>query len=370
MTSRVALRTRFVIIGGYLGAGKTALATSIAREMREKHDLSVAIITNDQGNILVDTEFVRNAGFDVMDVVGGCFCSNLNGFIKNARSLVEMGRPDVIIAEPIGTSTNILASVVVPLRTIYPDEFELAPLLVVIDGTRVSELLARSEGSGLGANKLIPSHQVQEAEYVLISNADKMTEEQIEEATSLVKLEVPDATVISFSAKSWTNLSEIVDVIISDKVSIKTAVKADNRTFATEKASIGWYNASARLRSTEPVDLYVFIKLLLTKVSARFGCDPIGHVKVLVESKESAVKMSLVKDSIMTDGVRGGRYFKGNGRLVLNARVSASPKELQESFPDIIKATASEMDVWVGGWSEQCLSPRPEMPSDLAQDHK
>ena len=93
--------------------------------------MSVAIITNDQGNVLVDTEFVRNAGFDVKDVLGGCFCSNLNEFIKNARSLVQMERPDIIIAEPIGTSTNILNSVVVPLRTLHPDEFELAPLLVV-----------------------------------------------------------------------------------------------------------------------------------------------------------------------------------------------------------------------------------------------
>jgi hypothetical protein len=34
-----------------------------------------------------------------------------------------MGRPDVILAEPIGTSTNVLSSVVAPLRSMYPDEF-------------------------------------------------------------------------------------------------------------------------------------------------------------------------------------------------------------------------------------------------------
>ena len=62
--------------------------------------------------------------------------------MKSARSLVQMERPDIIIAEPIGTSTNILATVVIPLRDMYPDEFEVAPLLVVVDGTKAMELLA------------------------------------------------------------------------------------------------------------------------------------------------------------------------------------------------------------------------------------
>jgi G3E family GTPase len=365
MTSRITLRTRFVIIGGYLGAGKTTLATSIGRELKERQDLSVAIITNDQGNVLVDTEFVRNAGFDVMDVMGGCFCSNFNDFVKNARSLVQTGRPDIIIAEPIGTSTNILASVIVPLRTMYPEEFEVAPLFVVIDGTRISELLAKPQGFGLGANKIIPLHQVHEAEYVLISKADRLTGDQIEEAIRQVKLEVPEAVVIAFSSKSRTNLDQIVDVILSDKLSVKAAAPADNRMFAMEKASLGWYNATADLRAENPVDLYVFIKSLLQKVSSQFGTESIAHVKVLVESKEAAVKMSLVMDSIQTDGIRGGRYLKNGGRLILNARISASPKELKEHLSQIITSTAAEMNVQVGEYSETCFSPKPETPNHL-----
>ena len=363
MTSRVTIKTRFVILGGYLGAGKTTLATSIARELRDRQDMSVAIITNDQGNVLVDTEFVRNAGFDVKDVLGGCFCSNLNEFIKNARSLVQMERPDIIIAEPIGTSTNILNSVVVPLRTLHPDEFELAPLLVVLDGTRVSELLAKSQSFGLGGGKLIPVHQVHEAEYVLISKADRMTDQQIEEATRLVKIEVPEAIVIAYSSKSGTNLDKIVDIILSEKISTKVVAKADNRLFATEKSSLGWYNATAILRTTDPVDLYVLTKSLLSKVSAQFGSEAIAHVKVLVESKGAAVKMSLVMDSVQTDGIRGGRYLTTDGRLILNARISASPQEMKDSFPGIITSAAEEMGIRVEKFSETCFSPKPETPS-------
>ena len=364
MTSRVAIRTRFVIVGGYLGAGRTTLATSLARELRDKQDMSVAIITNDQGNVLVDTEFVRNAGFDVKDVLGGCICSNLNEFIKNARSLVQEERPDIIMAEPIGTSTNTLSSVVVPLRTLYPEEFELAPLFVVLDGTRVSELLAKSEG-GLGAGKMIPAHQVHEAEYVLISKADKMTVEEIDEATRLVKLEVPEAKVISFSSKSGTNLDQIVDVILSQELSTKAVAKADNRMFATEKASLGWYNATAILRTKDPVDLYVLTKSLMKKVYDQFGSEAIAHVKVLVESKGAAVKMSLVLDTVQTDGIRGGRYLTTDGRLILNARISATSQELKDKFPAIIISAAEEMGIRVDKFTESSFTPKPETPSHL-----
>ncbi|TFG55933.1 MAG: cobalamin biosynthesis protein, partial [Methanomassiliicoccus sp.] len=135
MQSEGKAPTRFVVLGGYLGAGKTTLAAALGKELRSKYGKSVAIITNDQGNVLVDTEYMKNAGFDVKDVLGGCFCANFGEFVKNARTLVSTGRPDVIIAEPIGTSTAILGSVVAPLRTMYPDEFQVAPFFVVVDGT-------------------------------------------------------------------------------------------------------------------------------------------------------------------------------------------------------------------------------------------
>ena len=42
-------KTRMLVLGGYLGAGKTTLAVNLARELHQKHGKTVAIITNDQG---------------------------------------------------------------------------------------------------------------------------------------------------------------------------------------------------------------------------------------------------------------------------------------------------------------------------------
>ena len=93
-------RTRLLVLGGYLGAGKTTLAVNLARSLKEQRDRSVSIIMNDQGDVLVDTEYSKDAGFDTRDIMGGCFCTNFDKFVSSARTLVTSGRPDVIILDP------------------------------------------------------------------------------------------------------------------------------------------------------------------------------------------------------------------------------------------------------------------------------
>ncbi|HUT26984.1 MAG TPA: GTP-binding protein [Methanomassiliicoccales archaeon] len=363
MQSEDKAPTRFVVLGGYLGAGKTTLAAALGKELRSKHGKSVAIITNDQGNVLVDTEYMKNAGFDVKDVLGGCFCANFGEFVKNARSLVAMGRPDVIIAEPIGTSTAILGSVVAPLRTMYPDEFQVAPFFVVVDGTRAAETLKRPEGFGLGGGKLIPSHQVSEAEYLLISKADRLTEDELGKAVGLVSKEVSDAEVIVCSAFSRMNLDKVVKIILSNELSTKVPKEVDQKIFSVEKASMGWFNAHARLVAEGRLDINAFVTSLMRKVAHDFSSETIGHVKVMLTSETASAKMSLVEDRMQVDGLKGGRYFTGEGKLVLNARISASPGDLKKAFEKAIADTALETGAKVLEMGEACFSPKPEAPS-------
>jgi hypothetical protein len=69
----------------------------------------------------------------------------------------------VIIAEPIGTSTNLMGSVVTPLRTLYPNEFDVAPFTVVIDCIRAADILSGPKERNVESVDLIPAHQIREA---------------------------------------------------------------------------------------------------------------------------------------------------------------------------------------------------------------
>ena len=64
-------KMRFVMIGGFLGAGKTTTIGRLAA-MYQSQGLKVGIVTNDQASDLVDTHTLRNQGFEVGEVAGAC----------------------------------------------------------------------------------------------------------------------------------------------------------------------------------------------------------------------------------------------------------------------------------------------------------
>ncbi|OPY34901.1 MAG: putative GTP-binding protein YjiA [Methanomassiliicoccales archaeon PtaU1.Bin124] len=362
MTPATSKRTRFVILGGYLGAGKTTLAAALAKQLRDVHGRSVAVITNDQGDALVDTAYMKNAGVDVREVLGGCFCSHFDEFVKSARSLVNMVRPDIIIAEPIGTSTNVLASVVAPLREMYPDEFEVAPLFVVLDLSRVDETLKKASSFGLGGGRIIPSHQVHEAEMVLLTKADLVNEAAIQGAVARLAQEVPDAKVLPVSARTGTNIEALAQFVSSGATSSKAALGVDNRMFATEKATMGWYSGTAEVECGDRGDAYAICRNILDKVGTAYGGDNIGHVKLVFESEAASLKMSLVADSAQVDGIKGGRYAKGKGKMVMNARIMAPPTEIRKTMEKALRNVCDGMGMTITSYRDSVLRPVPEVP--------
>jgi len=345
--------TRFVVIGGYLGAGKTTLTVALAKRLRSQ-ERNVAIITNDQGHALVDTEYAKGSGVDVREVVGGCFCSTFPEFIKSARSLVQVSRPDVILAEPIGTSTNILSSVVDPLRRQYPEEFSIAPFMVVVDATRAARLS--------GGKRAIPAHQVKEAEIVLLSKVDLLDAEGRQKAEEAVRALVPDAAIVPYSARTGEGLDDVLGLVLSPQLSRKERAGEDRSLFNAEKSAMSWFSSTAALRPRERIDAYGLTTSILRAVASAFPTDDIAHVKVTVLSEQAGAKMSLVGDSAQVDGLRGGRYFTDPARLVVNARVTASPTRLGEVMRSIVASLPDDMPLELGEVTESCYSPRPEAP--------
>ena len=130
-----AAKARYVMVGGFLGAGKT---TSILRlaDWLTARGLRVGLVTNDQGGGLVDTALAAAHRMPVEEIVGGCFCCRFTSLVEAAESLVRETAPDVLIAEPVGSCTDLVATVTLPLEQIYGDRFTVAPMSVVVDPLR------------------------------------------------------------------------------------------------------------------------------------------------------------------------------------------------------------------------------------------
>jgi G3E family GTPase len=141
----MSARARYVMVGGFLGAGKTTAVLRLARHLTDR-GLRVGLITNDQSTGLVDTALAEAAGFDVEEITGGCFCCRFNSLLEASERLSEDTRPDVFVAEPVGSCTDLTATVSYPLRRIYGDDFSVDPLSVLVDPLRAERVLGLEPG--------------------------------------------------------------------------------------------------------------------------------------------------------------------------------------------------------------------------------
>src|SRR5262249_32665025 len=123
-------RLRFVMVGGFLGAGKTTAMTRLAKFYAGRGQ-RVGLVTNDQAQDLVDTNSLRAQGFPVEEVPGACFCCKFDELMDKVGRLETSERPDVILAEPVGSCTDLVATVVQPLKDLYGERFQVAPYAVL-----------------------------------------------------------------------------------------------------------------------------------------------------------------------------------------------------------------------------------------------
>ena len=138
---------RFIMIGGFLGAGKTTTISRLAQHYQSQGK-RVAIVTNDQATDLVDTNLLRSQGFNVGEVAGSCFCCNFNELTRTVERLGENSRPDIVIAEPVGSCTDLVATVIRPLQQIYAVPFDIAPYGVILKPSHGLKILRGTTKGG------------------------------------------------------------------------------------------------------------------------------------------------------------------------------------------------------------------------------
>src|SRR5438067_1490038 len=164
---------RFMMVGGFLGAGKTTTLGRLARYYMGRGQ-RVGIITNDQAADLVDTHSLRSQGLAVEEVAGACFCCRFNDLMDKVDLLKNSERPDVILAEPVGSCTDLVATVVQPLKDLYGERFTVAPYAVLCKPGHGLRIL-RGEGGGFSPKAAyVFRKQMEEADAIVINRIDEL----------------------------------------------------------------------------------------------------------------------------------------------------------------------------------------------------
>ncbi|MCL2632049.1 MAG: cobalamin biosynthesis protein P47K [Coriobacteriia bacterium] len=98
-----------VILGGFLGSGKTTTLLSLARYLVETStsdkEYKVMIIENEVGEISIDDTFISGSGLQVSTLFSGCACCTLSGELTSTAQLIQRDfDPEWLIIETTGVA--------------------------------------------------------------------------------------------------------------------------------------------------------------------------------------------------------------------------------------------------------------------------
>jgi CobW/HypB/UreG, nucleotide-binding domain len=340
-------RPIIVPLGGFLGSGKTTLILAASRIL-QRRGLRAAAILNDQGQNLVDTEFIGSNGIEADQVTGGCFCCRFSDLIDAAERL-RSHSPDVIFAEAVGSCTDISATTLQPLKLYYSQQFRLASYTVLVDPERAREIAASEADSDL---RFLFQTQIDEADLICFNKSDRYSEFP----------NLTGAPVRYLSALTGQGVAEWLDEALAGEIpSGGKILEIDYERYARAEAALAWLNCSVTVTPDPPLSPAMLIGPFLDELRPALTAEGfrIVHLKLSDDSASGYLKASVVSNEQepLVHGMLDASPAEAH-QLLLNIRAEGDPAALRRIVEKQLARLPGEYELQ----NMQCFSPAPPKP--------
>jgi G3E family GTPase len=276
---------KVMIIGGFLGSGKTTTLRSLGRHLVEKGH-KIAIIVNEIGEVGVDGETISGSGLVTKELTSGCICCSLRISMEyTLQTLVEEYNPDIVIIEPTGIAFPMQIKEHIELMDV--EDLSFSPVVSLVDASRINMEISQVP--------VFIANQIKESEIVCINKIDLVDAETVASVTRTVMQLNPDALVIEFSAKKMDDKFRMfIDLLAGESEAEHTGADLNS----IEMSGVGSYSGEYSLRADNLhsdritsmlVHLLEEIKSRLKEINPEF----IGHVKMTLKFREGLIKANL-----------------------------------------------------------------------------
>ena len=356
------MASRLILVGGFLGAGKTTLLWEAAQRLSRKSQ-RVGLITNDQAPELVDTVFLSRADIKVAEVSGSCFCCNFQGLLEAMSKVRAQAAADVLIAEPVGSSTDLSTTIIQPLKDRMGSELVLSPLTVMADPERLQNILDGGTAGLHPSAAYIFRKQIEEADILVVSKTDLVTPSDLAALKARLPQVYPRLNVFPLSAKTGDGLDAWLDEVSTRFYAGLNLAEVNYDVYAEGEAVLGWLHATMMLRG-EGLNWRDFAESLLGELSRRFDtlAAAVGHVKLILEAEGNFV-VGILTGEGDTLSTLGSDLNVSEVRLTLNARVQMSPATLEANVREVLVSSAGQK-ITMTSLAWHCLSPARPIPTN------
>jgi len=356
---------RFIMLGGFLGAGKTTAIGRLA-SLYQQRGLGVGIVTNDQASDLVDTHALRSQGFEVGEVAGACFCCNFNELTQTTDKLAAKGRPDVILAEPVGSCTDLVATVVQPLVRLFGDSFDVAPYGVILKPSHGRRILQGEANAGFSPKAAyIFTKQLEEADFIVVNRIDELPADEVDALVGLVEQQQPGVPVLRLSALTGEGFEALAEMLDQRGAFGRRILDLDYDIYAEGEAELGWLNSSLRVAAEQAFSLDELLVEIVEQLRRRLAerHAETAHLKVIGLADGAYGVVNLVSsDSPPVLSLASDCRAK-QADVIVNARVATDPAVLKDDVHEVVESVCRESGITARFRQTQSFRPGRPVPT-------
>ncbi len=347
------------LLSGFLGSGKTT-AIQQACHLLSKRDIPTAVISNDQGEKLVDGAFFEHLGIPSRQVTNGCFCCNYKDLDRYIQSLIapdtppkpQTNHPAIVFAESVGSCTDLVATVLKPLLNKYPGSH---PTVSVFADANLLPDLLEDHTAFDPAVRYIYLKQLEEAQVIVVTKIDRTN--NLTSLRQLLAKHYPTKTILyqnSFNPEHILHWLQTLEKL-SPQSNTLPSLNIDYERYGAGEAKLAWLDQQLVIESPA-LNARDAALALLNRLSQTN--HPIGHLKCWIDG---ATKISFTStgttDRTTTHATHLPIRPAASANLLINARVQTTPALLTELMTEAIQSTAKTHNCTIRTISASCFQP-------------
>jgi G3E family GTPase len=211
-------RIPVLVIGGYLGAGKTTLINKMLSDATQR----IAVVVNDFGSVNIDASLIRERHNDTIELTNGCICCAVGESLADVLfSILERtDLPDVVVIEASGVANPAAVAAFAHI-----DGFHHLGNVVLIDALHAADT---AKDPLVGRTFAL---QAQAAHLLSITKTDEADDHVVAHVRDLVSSLAPTAPIVLSSTATLASL--IMDIDSGSEININEA----HNTFSTTTLS-------------------------------------------------------------------------------------------------------------------------------------
>jgi len=202
---------RMIVMGGFLGSGKTTILMKIANTFIGKGK-KVAVLVNDIGEIGVDGKTLAAEGYNTTELPDGCVCCSLKSELQIAvRNIAKDLNPDIMLIEPTGLALPCkIVEAIGGTKELFDDmpDFDAPEIVGIVDAVRFPVFAKKKEKFVL--------EQLEGSKAVIINKIDVASAKCLTDTEMWLSINVGKIPMYKTSALTGQGMKEALEAVVRE----------------------------------------------------------------------------------------------------------------------------------------------------------